>query len=87
MSAEESFSEVLEQPPDRDQRIVLANRLYRDFHTQCFWHCPRDLRISAELIPHVVQGLRRSGGRAGFLLAAQLLAGATPLPTEPEECH
>ena len=61
-------------PQERDERVELANRLYRDFHALCFWHSPRDLVITEELIPFVVKGLRKHGGRRGFLLSATLRA-------------
>jgi hypothetical protein len=56
-----------------DARLELANRLFREYHTRCFWHCPRDLVITESLIPLVVNGLRKHGGRKGFIVAAQLL--------------
>jgi hypothetical protein len=52
--------------------LELANRLYREYHTRCFWHCPRDLVITEDLIPLVVKGLRKHGGRRGFVLSARL---------------
>jgi hypothetical protein len=70
------------------ERLELANRLYREYLTQCFWHCRRDLEITEELIPFVVKGLRSSGGRRGFILASKLLSsGATPSEREPPECR
>jgi len=54
------------------ERLNLANRLYREFYAQCFWHCPPDLVITEELLPLVVKGLRTYGGRRGFLLAEEL---------------
>ena len=55
-----------------DERLELANRLYHEFHSQCFWHSPRDLTITEELIPFVAKGLRTHGGHRGFKLAAKL---------------
>lgn len=52
--------------------LELANRLYREYHTRCFWHSPRELVITEELIPLVVKGLRKYGGHRGFMLAAEL---------------
>jgi hypothetical protein len=66
----------------RTAREELANQLYREFHTRCFWHSPRDLLITADLIPFVVKGLRTYGGRRGFILAAKL---QTP-EREPPAC-
>jgi hypothetical protein len=65
-------------PETTEQRLALANRLFREYHTRCFWHCPRDLVITEELIPVVVNGLRKHGGRRGFILAAQLQPKADP---------
>lgn len=64
-------------PPQRNEieRLELANQLYREFHTRCFWHSPRDLVITEELIPFVIKGLRQNGGRRGFILAGNLLRG------------
>jgi hypothetical protein len=57
---------------DQSERLQLANRLYGEFHTQCFWHSPRDLVITEELVPFVVKGLRTHGGRRGYMLADKL---------------
>lgn len=59
------------------ERLALADRLYREFHARCFWHCPRDLVITEDLIPLVVQGLRKHGGRRGFILSAKLRQGVS----------
>jgi hypothetical protein len=59
-------------PRSLDKRLELANRLYREFHSRCFWHNPPDLVITEELIPLVIKGLRTHGGRRGFILSADL---------------
>ncbi len=64
-------------PLSPDARLDLANRLFREYLTRCFWHCPRDLVIGEELVPMVVSGLRKHGGRRGFILAGQLEACGT----------
>lgn len=75
-------------PGDLVERLALANQLYRDYHTRCFWHCPPDLEITAELLPMVIKGLRTHGGRRGFFLAAKLLPErATGAAREPFECR
>jgi len=77
-------------PQSRDERVELANQLFREFRARCFWHSPRDLVITEELIPFVVKGLRTHGGRRGFLLAAKLQpAGATNRTSDREgsECR
>jgi len=58
------------------ERLDLANSLYREFHTQCFWHCRRDLVITEDLIPMVIKGLRDHGGHRGFILSAKLKESA-----------
>jgi hypothetical protein len=58
-----------------EERLEIANWIFREFHTRCFWHCPRDLIITEDLIPLVVNGLRKHGGRRGFILSGQLREG------------
>jgi hypothetical protein len=69
---EETVSTTTQPALTPQERLELANRLYREYHAQCFWHCPRDLDITDDLIPMVVAGLRKHGGRQGFILSAQL---------------
>ena len=71
-------------PLTLEERLELANRLYREYHTRCFWHCPRDLVITEEMIPLVVSGLRKHGGRRGFILSGKLRQPGTAQPS-PEE--
>ncbi len=59
-------------PLTREERLELANQLYREYYVRCFWHCPRDLVITEDLLPLVVNGLRKHGGHRGFILAEQL---------------
>lgn len=61
-----------DRPLTLQGRLDLAQRLYREFHTRCFWHCRPDLEITEELLPFVAQGLRANGGHRGFKLAALL---------------
>jgi len=53
-------------------RIESAQSLYRRFYTQCFWHMKPDLKIALSDIPKIVEGLRKFGGREGFIEAAKL---------------
>ncbi len=73
----------------RDEGLELANQLYREFHTRCFWHSPRDLVITEDLLPFVMKGLRANGGRRGFILSGKLRRqGSTSQTSEREipEC-
>ena len=72
-------------PGNLDERLKLANQLYREFHTRCFWHSPRDLVITEDLLPFVAKGLRTHGGHLGFALAGRLLPIADA--REPQECR
>jgi hypothetical protein len=53
--------------------VDLANRLFREFYTTCFWHLKPDLVVTEALLPLIVKGLRTHGGRRGLLAAARLL--------------
>lgn len=54
-------------------RAELANRLFREFYAVCFWHLKPDLVVTEDLIPLIIEGLRKHGGRSGMLAAARLL--------------
>ncbi len=76
---------AVQAPRDRFERLELARELFRRFHAQCFWHSPRDLEISEDLIPFVVKGLRAHGGHLGFALAGKLLPDVDE--RGPQECR
>jgi hypothetical protein len=66
-------------PPSKEsvnvvEKVELANRLFKEFYTSCFWHMRPDLVVTESMIPLIVKGLRTHGGRRGFLAAAQLAA-------------
>lgn len=67
-----NLARMISTPHTLHERLKLANLLYREFHTRCFWHSPRDLVVTEELIPFVVKGLRTYGGHQGFKLASKL---------------
>ena len=73
MSAKMNSTQMTPILCNLQDRLDLANRLYRELHNRCFWHSPRDLVITEDLIPFVVKGLRTYGGRRGFKLASKLL--------------
>jgi len=90
MAASINVTPTIATPQDACARLELANQLFREFHTRCFWHSPRDLVITEDLIPFVAKGLRTHGGRRGFLLAEKLeprpMACHDP-DQEPRKCH
>lgn len=74
----------------RRARLLLANELFRTYHSRCFWHSPHDLAITEELIPFVIRGLRTHGGRRGFILAEKLRTGSPdrePPTGNPSSCR
>jgi hypothetical protein len=87
MPANINRAATIPTPRNLGERLELANQLYRECHTQCFWHCPRDLDITENLIPFVVKGLRTHGGRRGFILAAKLLPETAHASREFVECR
>ena len=76
--------QTIATPLTAPERIELANQLYREFHTRCFWYSPRDLVITEDLIPFVMKGLRTHGGHRGFMLAAKLKPNPAT-PGQPEQ--
>jgi len=53
-------------------RVREARRAFKTFRAQCFWHLRDDFDITLDDVPAIADGLRRNGGRKGFLLAAKL---------------
>ena len=72
MPATRNRTQTIPTPCNLHERLELANLLYREFQNRCFWHSPRDLVITEDLIPFVVKGLRTYGGHRGFKLAGKL---------------
>lgn len=57
----------------RDEaRVREARRAFRDFHVQCFWYWRPDMQVTLRDVPEIAAGLRRNGGREGFLVAGRL---------------
>jgi hypothetical protein len=66
-------SEAAATPMSVKDKLELANRLYREYHTRCFWHMKPDLVVSEAILPAIILGLRTHGGKEGALAAARLL--------------
>ena len=70
-----SFAGVESPAPlqEREEaRVQAAREAFRQFRAQCFWYLRADLEITPAEVPMIAEGLRRNGGRVGFLLAAKL---------------
>ena len=80
-----NLAQTTSTPRPLHERLEFANLLYREFWSRCFWHSPRDLVITEELIPFVVKGLRTYGGHRGFLLAGKLQSNETTSLTPDRE--
>jgi hypothetical protein len=85
MPATELLTATLPIPRARSERLELAKQLYNEFYTRCFWHSPRDLVITEDLIPFVVKGLRTYGGHRGFILSGKLRQKRAMPPTSERE--
>lgn len=49
-----------------------AQEIFHQFHARCFWHLRKDLIVTKKLVPTIIEGLRRHGGRRGYELAREL---------------
>ena len=65
-------SATVDAPLASPARLALAQQAFERFHSRCFWFMRREARITQEEIPYICERLRADGGRAGFLLAAQI---------------
>jgi hypothetical protein len=57
---------------EREHRVELARKAFKDFYARCFWSYREDLEITEEFIPFVIRGLRQHGGMAGYRVAIEL---------------
>lgn len=53
-------------------RVREARKAFREFYAQCFWYMRADMVVTLTDLPEIARGLRRNGGRRGFLLAAKV---------------
>jgi hypothetical protein len=65
---------------DRERRLELARKAFRDFYALCFWSYREDMEITEEKIPFVIRGLREEGGLAGYRVAAEIWRQDLGLP-------
>lgn len=61
------------QREDRMHYILgRAQQVFLQFHTRCFWHLRKDLKITIENLSIIKNGLKKYGGLEGVHLAAEL---------------
>ena len=58
--------------PDREHRLELARKAFKEFSAECFWSWQENAEITEETIPLIVRALRLHGGEKGYRLAAEL---------------
>jgi hypothetical protein len=58
--------------PSEEERALIGQQLFKRYYAQCFWHLRPDLEVTVKLLPLIAQGLRRHGGREGFMEAKKL---------------
>ena len=61
-----------ESTSERERRVELARKAFKEFYARCFWPYREDLEITDEFIPFVIRGLRQHGGMAGYRVASKL---------------
>jgi hypothetical protein len=62
---------------DRERRLQLARKVFKDFFAQCFWFVDPALKVEEKHIPMIVRELRLNGGHKGFRIAAELCRSET----------
>jgi hypothetical protein len=53
-------------------RVREARRAFLDFYAQCFWYLRPDMKVTLDDVAEIVRGLRKNGGRQGFIRADKL---------------
>lgn len=69
---------IFKERRQKDTLFLLgrAQEIFRQYHSRCFWHLRKDMQVTEEMLPLVREGLKKYGGREGFLLAAELTVKA-----------
>lgn len=63
---------VSDQQNKRSFNLGRAQEIYKQMHARCFWHYHPNLIIDEENFLLVIDGLRKYGGKEGFILAEEL---------------
>lgn len=50
-----------------------ARRAFREYHPTLFWSYPPDLEIHQELVPRLVDEMKREGNKEAFLRAGKIM--------------
>ena len=57
---------------DRDRRLEIARKAFKEYFAQCFWSSDPRREITEQDIPFIARGLRYYGGYNGYRIAAKL---------------
>ena len=70
------------QKSERKLCFVLgrAQEIFRQYHAKCFWHLKKDLVVTPSNLASIIAGLKKFGGREGYLLAAELEQSSKMVP-------
>jgi hypothetical protein len=59
-------------PLSQEEKLRRAQEAYREYRVQCFWFMRKDLIVTEENLPLIIEGLMLHGGHRGWKLAATL---------------
>ena len=59
-------------PEQRQRRLELARKAFKEFYAQCFWSYREDAEIGEADIPWVIRELRHYGGAKGYHAVAEI---------------
>ena len=54
------------------ERLRRAQEAYREYRLQCFWFMDKNLIVTEDNFPLVIDGLKLDGGQKGWKLASEL---------------
>ena len=52
-------------PLTDEERLRFAQEAYGEYRTRCFWFMPKDLVVTEENFPLIIEGLKLDGGHKG----------------------
>ena len=62
-------AEINQQEPSV---LALAQELFSQYYTKCFWHMKSNLIVTEAMLPEIVKGLKTYGGKSGYMEAIKL---------------
>lgn len=56
----------------RQRRLELARKAFKEFYAQCFWSADPDHQVVESDLPWIIRNLRENGGHRGYRVVAEL---------------